>query len=212
MDKIIKAIVADDHRVLRKGLILSLEGLNNIKVVGEASDGQEVLKILEGEIVHLVLMDIEMPNLNGLATTKIIKERYPFTKIIIVSMFKEKTIVKKVFEAGAHGFVTKNISDEELGRAIEQIRAGKKYLAAELQTELIEDYINEQPKPGIKGALSKRELEIVGYIEQGLTSKEIADKLFLSLKTIETHRGNIYKKLNVKNVVELVTKLKQENY
>lgn len=201
-----KVILADDHRMIRKAWKLMLDPHKHLSVIAEAENGTEVISLCEKELVNLVLMDIEMPELNGVETTKILTERSPFTKVIIISMFSDRHYVKKLFSAGAKAYLTKNSTEEELIKAIEVVRSGGKYIASELQNSFIDEAIKEDTE---EKKLTKREKEIIRLISEGCTSKSIAEKLFVSLKTVECHRTNIYKKLNVKNVMELIMATKK---
>jgi DNA-binding NarL/FixJ family response regulator len=197
--KEVKVIIADDHRMLRKAWELLINRLKDIIVIGEAANGVEVLGILSNSRANIVLMDIDMPIMNGFETTKIIKEKYPWIKVIAISMYDDTSYVKKMLRLGIAGYLTKNSSTEELLNAIEIVKNGGKYICSEVQNKLLEKIYEPDPEK-----LSSREKEIVQLIIEGLSSKEISEKLFLSIKTIESHRGNIYKKLKVKNIAELI--------
>lgn len=203
----VKVIVVDDHAMLREAWKIMFRQHPEFEVIGEAENGLEALRLCERYNVNIILMDIEMPVKNGLDATKEIMEKFPFTKVIIVSMYADENITRKVFMSGARGFITKNSTEQELFLAIKIVREGGKYLATSLQKNLIDDALAPEPTK-IHYRLTKRELEIVKLILDGNSSKQIAEKLFLSLKTVECHRMNIYKKLGVKNLMELVKAVK----
>jgi DNA-binding NarL/FixJ family response regulator len=173
--------------------------LKDVMVVGEASNGTEVMEILANTNAHIVLMDVDMPIMNGFETAELVKEKFPWTKVIVLTMHKETQYIKRLLKTGVAGYLTKNSSNEELSNAIEVVQNGGKYLCSEVQHVLL-----NKVEPQESEKLTGREKEIVQLIVAGLSSKEISEKLFLSIKTVETHRGKIYKKLQVKNVAELI--------
>lgn len=197
--KNLKIIIADDHKMLRKAWSMLLSQIPTINVIGEASNGAEVLDLLSKNHANIVLMDIDMPLMDGFETARIIKEKYPWSKIIALTMLNDNHSVKKMLKVGIAGFVTKNSSSDELIQAIQIVESGGKYLCSEVQNILLEKVEGDGMEK-----LTNREKEIVKLIAEGASSKEISEKLFLSIKTIESHRGNIYKKLKVKNVAELI--------
>jgi len=200
----LKVIIADDHLHVRKAWSLLLAERADIKVIGEATSGVEVINILKASHANLVIMDIDMPGMNGVQTAEEISSNHPWTKVLVLTMHKEKSYIKKMFQLGAHGYITKNATPEELYTAIDTIRKGEKYLSPEVQTVLLEEFSYNLINPSHKPGLSEREIEIIKLISEGLTSFQISEKLFLSIKTVESHRGNIYKKLGVKNVAEML--------
>jgi two-component system, NarL family, invasion response regulator UvrY len=203
--KITKLIIADDHQMLRKAWRLLLSKMENLTIIGEASNGMEVLDLLRQQHANVVLLDIDMPLMDGFETMQRIRKDFPYTRVVALSMFTDKAYAKKMLSLGASGYVTKNSSNDELFKAIEIVSAGGKFVCEEIQSMLLEEFDQEEQE---EETLSKREVEIIKLIADGLSSKEISEKLFLSLKTIESHRGNIYKKLKVKNVAELLNKSK----
>lgn len=194
-----KIIIADDHKMIRKAWELMIAKLPSFKVAGEASNGAEVIQMLDSVKADIVLLDVDMPVMNGFETVELIKEKFPLTKVVVLTMYKEAQYVRKLLKAGVEGYLTKNSSTEELVNALEVAKAGGRYLCSEVHGILLNKVT---PKEAVK--LTGREREIVQLIVGGMSSREISEKLFLSIKTIETHRGKIYKKLNVKNVAELI--------
>jgi two-component system invasion response regulator UvrY len=214
-EKIIKIAIAEDHAMIRKAWVMMLGELDNVTVVGEAPNGRELIQLLEKKNVDIVLMDIDMPLMNGIEATEIIKNRCPWVKVIALTMQKEFAFLKRIFSLGAMGFVTKNSSKEELFVAIQAVSEGRRYVCDELNGALL-DKLSYVTKPSFdkennKSNLTRREIEIVRLISEGLTSRDIAQRLFLSLKTVEAHRGNVFRKLKVKNVAEMLKKVREQS-
>ncbi len=206
----IKIIIADDHRMVRKAWELLLSEKENLKVVGQASNGQELVQLLEKQKADIVLLDLDMPLMGGLEATEKIKNRFPWVKIIILTMQKDYAYIEKSFSLGASGFLTKNASEEELFKAVEKVAAGGRYLSDEVGSIMSERLLlQETDKAGsVNKELTLREIEIIKLIKSGHTTGEIAETLFLSVKTVESHRRNIFKKLSVKNVAQLLSTVK----
>lgn len=199
MGRAARIVIADDHRMVRKAWELLLAPNKDYKVVGNASNGVEVLDLLQETRVDVVLMDLDMPVMNGITATDKIKAEYPWVKVIALTMQKDSTYIKKFLAAGASAFITKNASEDELMNALEEVMAGQQYLSEEV-TEVLNNSNPEQEdsKQSFEQQLSAREKEIVGMIAKGNTTNQIADTLSLSAKTVESHRRNIFKKLGVK--------------
>lgn len=200
----IKIAIVDDHQLFREGLASMFAKNDSIQVVASFGDGSELLPYLEKDKnIDVLLLDISMPVLGGLEVLKIVKKKYPLIKCIILSMHNDGNYVVQSVRNGALGYLLKNADQEELLQAIETVSLGKKYFNKET-TELL---LNNMSKGGetVK-KLSTRESEILTLIASGLTTKEIAEKLFVSTRTVETHRVNMMKKLNVKNSAELIRK------
>lgn len=206
MGRAARIVIADDHRMVRKAWELLLAPNKDYKVVGNASNGVEVLDLLQETRVDVVLMDLDMPVMNGITATDKIKAEYPWVKVIALTMQKDSTYIKKFLAAGASAFITKNASEDELMNALEEVMAGQQYLSEEV-TEVLNNSNPEQEdsKQSFEQQLSAREKEIVGMIAKGNTTNQIADTLSLSAKTVESHRRNIFKKLGVKNVAQLIS-------
>lgn len=194
-------LIADDHRIIRDGIKAMLNDINDYKIVSEASDGYEVMKLLNSAKVDVVIMDINMPFKDGIKTTQEIVAIYPSVKIIALSMYEDKTMVKKMVNSGAMGYIFKGASKEELINAIENVREGKKYFSNDVFALLLQEE-NENNRQG--EILSSREIEILKLIAEEYTNPEIAEKLFLSIRTVDTHRRNLLQKLEVKNTAGLV--------
>lgn len=211
MAKEVRIVVADDHRMVRKAWELLLGERDNYKVVGQAANGAEVLQVLQETRADVVLMDLDMPVMNGIEATDRIRNCYPWIKVIALTMQKESAYIKRFFAAGANGFLTKNASEGELLDAIQQVLAGHRYLSREVSDVLSSSLLAPVSDDGSHrlGGLSERELEIVKLIAAGYTTSQIADKLCVSIKTVESHRRNIFKKLDVKNVAQMISKSKE---
>lgn len=198
-------LVADDHRLITDGISKLIEGEEMIGDVITAQNGQEAVDIVLESDIDCVIMDINMPVLNGLEATRIIKKEKPSVKVIVVSMLSDASIVSKMLKAGADGFLNKDTGKEELLKALERVSGGEKYVSTVISNNLL----THLSDPGIQSQeaerpLSPREIEIVKLIAEGLTNKEIAGRLFLSTVTVDTHRKNILAKLHLKNTASLV--------
>jgi len=203
----IRVIVADDHTILREGVCSLLALQSDIEVVGEASDGAEALELLGEAAVDVVIMDMVMPRMNGLETTREIKRRWPGVRILILSMYDDDAYVQQVIEAGASGYVLKRVATEDLVQAIREVHSGASFLYPPIAAKLIDDYrrlARGNARPDTAGVLTPREQEVLRLIAEGNTNQEIADVLGLSRKTVESHRGNIMRKLALHDVTDLV--------
>ena len=204
MEKI-TILLVDDHRLIRDSWSHVLNTEPILQVVGAASTGEEAIEIARTKRPRIILMDINMSPLNGFDTTKIIRKQSPGSRIIGVSMHAIPVYAKKMFQAGAIGYVTKNSSREELITAILEVDAGKKYICDEVKNILAQQQLNDTAGEQTDiNKLSKREIEIAKLIKEGMSSKEMASQLSISLKTVEVHRYNILKKLHLKNTAALV--------
>jgi two-component system response regulator NreC len=201
----IKIIVVDEHKILREGLSTLIAKQPDMEIIGEATDGREALELLEKLMPDLILMDVTMPNLNGIEATRKIKSKNPEIEIIALSLHSDRRYVLGMIDAGASGYLLKECAFEELVRAINTVMAKKKYLSPGISDILIEEYVKKttQEKPTIYSKLTPREREILQLIAEGKNTKEIARYLFISVKTVETHRRHIKKKLKVQSVAEL---------
>ncbi|GAA4210028.1 response regulator transcription factor [Pedobacter jeongneungensis] len=201
----IKILIADDHNVLINGLKLILAVRSDFKVIAVANNGAEVIDLVKNERPDVVLLDINMPVLNGYQTLGILKSEYPDIKVIILSMLNDKRNVLNMLEAGAKGYLFKDTDDKHLFKAIDCIYNGEYYVSESLRN-ILEEFLlsNKYQDKKNKHLLSSRELEIVSLIIDGNTNAEIADLLFLSTRTVDTHRKNIFYKLSLNNTASLV--------
>ncbi len=200
----ITILLVDDHRLIRESWAQILNNETFFRVIGSASSADEAIEIAKTQRPRIVLMDINMLPVNGFEATKTIRKYSPGSKVIGVSMHAISAYVKKMFQSGAVGYVTKNSSREELVKAILEVDAGKKYICDEAKELLSLHDLNEDSKMTNINALSKREIDIAKLIKEGMSSKEIAGQLNISIKTVEVHRYNILKKLHLKNTAALV--------
>lgn len=199
----IRLVIVDDHKLFRDGMISLLEPHEDIQVIGEASSSEELEELLERTDPEIVLIDISMPGSNGLETIRVAKGKYPAIKFIVITMHAEGQYVVKAVRNGAFGYLLKNADEEELIEAIRSVSVGKKYFNSEI-SQLMVTNIAIEGDPHKK--LSEREMEVLELVSKGKTTKEIASDLFVSTRTIETHRVNMMKKLNVQNTAELIKK------
>ena len=204
MEKI-KILLVDDHKMVRDGLKIIINNEPNIEVLSEASDGAEAIKYLESNPhkVNLILMDITMPELNGIEATEIITKLYPSINILAITMHSEETYILKMIKAGAKGYVLKDASKDILINAINTVARDQKFYSNDVSVKLINSLIYDK-KPKNNHDLSNRELEVLKLVAKGKTNNEIAEMLNLSRRTIETHRLHILKKFKVSNTAELI--------
>lgn len=203
-----KAIIVDDHTLFRKGMIFMLNEINNINVCGEAESGTQFINMLKTEIPDIVLMDIEMPEKNGIETTLEAINQYPDLKVLAISMHSDEDYYYKMVDAGVKGFIRKNASFEELEHAVLEIISGGTYFSIDLLRNIIVN-INENKKNSnnneqILDAFTEREKEVVLLLCKGFSNKEISEKLFISPRTVDKHRSNLFAKYNLKNAIQLV--------
>lgn len=203
MESLIRVIIVDDHEIFRSGLKMVINKLGYAKVVAEAGDGAEFLALLEHEETDLVLMDIEMPVMNGIEATKKAIEKYPSLKVIALTMYKDDAYIQSMMEAGVKGFLIKNIRKEVLDRALQAVYNGKTYYSEELWDYFTKSFVKEE-KHENELVLTKREIEVLQLLGEGLSNKEIADRLFVSERTIVGHKSNLMAKTAAKNTVALL--------
>lgn len=192
-------IIVDDHRLFRSGLKYILEATEKYEVLAEASDGFELLELLEHTKPQLVILDISMPGMNGIEATKIALVKYPALKIIILSMYSEKEYYNSLLDLGIKGFVLKDADNDEFFLAINKVLSGETYFSQELLLSIIRE--SNLPDPV---QLSQREREILGLISQGLSNQEISALLNISKRTVERHRTNLLEKTGSKNSIRLI--------
>jgi DNA-binding NarL/FixJ family response regulator len=201
----INLLIADDHQLITDGLTKILEGEEGIGEIYTARNGKEAVDKAMTHNIDCVIMDINMPVLNGLEATKLIKKDKPHIKVIVVSMQCDASVVNKMLKAGADAFINKDTGTEELLKAIEKVRKGEKYISPEIATGLFTHLTDRDVNTPLSDKhLTGRETEIIRCIADGLTNNEIAAKLFISNVTVETHRKNILAKLQIKNTALLV--------
>lgn len=197
-----RILLADDHQLVRKGFRALLEELDFIEVVGEAANGKEALQLLRnGAKPHIALLDYEMPLMNGLEVAETIQRDYFGLKVIMLTMLQSKTLIEEAVAKGVSGFLFKNTSLEELSDAIQRVAGGGTYFSSEVTLTLLKPPLPPHP---LLAQLSDRELEVLKLVAQGLSSTEIGLQLFISPRTVDTHRNNIIQKLEVPGIAGLV--------
>jgi len=199
----IKILITDDHQIIVDGLKSLVNSLKGCEVVAVANNGREAIDILKILSVDIILMDIDMPVLNGLDATRIIKAKYKGVKILILSMHSQQGMIKNLMEIGVDGYLLKNSCKTELENAIKQVASGGQYFSPGVTHSLMAKNVNTEITGGVE--LTKREIEILQYIADGFSNKEIGEKLFISHRTVDTHRTNLMKKLEVKNIAGLIS-------
>ncbi len=206
MENKLNIVLADDHTILREGLRALLTADSNFEVVGEARDGREAVRCVEKLEPDLILMDLSMPRMSGMDAIREIKKRYPDTKIIALTVHKTEEYLLTTLQAGADGFVLKDATHDELILAINNVMGGKSYLSPGVSEKVIEGYLKGKEGSRALGSwesLSQREREVLKLIAEGYKNKEIAEDLCISLKTVEKHRANLMKKLDLHNAAAL---------
>ena len=204
--KKIKLMIAEDQAIILHSLMILLNSIPNIEVIGTALNGLDLLTLLENDKPDVILMDINMPKMNGIEATKILDEKMPWVKVIALSMYDHPVYIKKMFKSGAKGFVSKNATKMELGKAIQMVYNGEIYISEEISRILLREYSSaaDSDEDADYTSLTSREIEIIQLLADGLYTKEIAGKLFISDKTVERHKTNILKKLKLRNTAQLV--------
>ena len=211
-----RIVLADDHVLLRQGLKRIIDEMAGMEVIGEAGDGLELLSLLKKRTPHMVVLDISMPNLRGLEAIHEIKNAHPEVKILVLTMHKDKEYIHQAVSAGADGYLLKEDADNELFSAIEKIRMGKMYLSPILSEDLVGEWA--EIRRGVRvpslefEPLTTREREVIKLIAEGKSSKEIAELLFISARTVERHRANLMSKLKLKNTADMVKYAIQKKY
>lgn len=199
-----KIILVDDHKLFRNGLKLLLNNSDNAMVIAEASNGFEFLQIIEENQDAIIFMDIQMPEMNGIEATRQSLEKYPDLKIIALTMFGEDEYYYQMIEAGVKGFLLKNTDIDEVLEAIEIVARGENCFSKELLYNIVRNISHTKKNNNDDPNLSERELEILHLICEGLSNQEIADKLFISKRTVDKHRSNILEKTGTNNTASLV--------
>jgi len=201
----VNLLIADDHQLITDGISKILESEKMIGEIHTASNGREAVDIVLTKDIDCVIMDINMPVLNGLEATKLIKRQKPSVKVIVVSMLSDAAIVSKMMKAGADAFINKDTGKTELLKAIVKVMQGEKYISHEISNNLITHLTDRNVRSSdVEKQLTAREIEIIRLIADGMTNHEIAKRLFLSIVTVDTHRKNMLAKLQLKNTASLV--------
>ena len=207
MTKPIRILIADDHGIVRTGLRLQLERKEGFQVVGEAADGREAVRMAEELVPDVVIMDIAMPNLNGIQAASQIVKSLPKTEIIILSMHSDETYITRTLAAGARGYLLKENAEVDLYRAVEVVAQGKPFFSPAIANTLLEDYMCQMQQRGLQDSydlLTDREKEILQLLAEGKSNKDVAVLLNLSTNTVETHRTRMMQKLDLHSAAEIV--------
>ncbi len=201
----IRVLIADDHTIMRAGLRSLLEKEDQIEVVAEAENGRRAVQLAVEHKPDVVVMDVSMPDLNGIEATSQVLESLPDAKVIALSMHTDKRFVMGMLRAGASGYLLKDCASQELASAIVSVASNKKYLSPDIAGVVIEDslYGGQQEEESASSMISAREREVLQLIAEGWSTKQIASHLYVSVKTIETHRRQIMKKLDLHNIADL---------
>ncbi len=202
-----RVLLADDHVLIRHGIRIILSSDESLRIVGEVSNGDELLELLETTAVDLLILDISMPKVSGIELTEILKSKYPDLKILVLTMHKNIRFLRRAIAAGANGYLVKSDTEQEIISAIRKIRQGATYISPCLENdfaeEMLDSYRNPSSSRAFKG-LTKREKQVLGLVVEGMTSKQIAASLNLSPRTVDHHRASLLKKFEMNNSVDLV--------
>ncbi|MBS4014737.1 MAG: response regulator transcription factor [Bacteroidetes bacterium] len=205
----IKIAIIDDHKIVREGLKSMLMGINDFEIIAEGGNEADLLEILKNHIPSVIIMDISMPGKSGIELTSHVTDNYADIKVLILTTCCDEDSVVDSMEAGAHGFLHKECTLQELENAIKSVNAGEGYFSENITGIIYKSYItrirsDKAYKQDPKKALSEREVEVIKMFSEGLSYKEIADRMNLSTKTVEAHKANILKKLDLHNIIDLV--------
>lgn len=204
----IRLVLADDHKIVRDGIKSLLQYESRYEIAGEAENGEEAIALVEKLNPRLVIMDINMPVLNGIDATRIITEKYPDTRVLALTMTSEQEHIRKMIEAGAGGYILKNSGREELVSAIDTIAEGRNYFSDEVKDAIMQNMVQKQAKndkiAGEPIPLTRREKDVLNLILKEFTNYEIAEKLFISARTVDAHRRNLLEKTGARNTAGLV--------
>ena len=205
----IKIILVDDHQIVRDGIKSLLTGNNEIEIIGEAKDAYELFEILKSKTPNIILLDINLPSMSGIEVSKVIKTDSPQIKILMLSMYTSEDFIFNALKSGINGYLPKNTTREELLLAIKEINSGKDYFSKTISDTILKSYVNSA-KQGSKitdnklSNLTTRENEILLYVVEGMNNPSIAEKLNISIRTVETHKTSIMRKLDLNSTVDLV--------
>jgi DNA-binding NarL/FixJ family response regulator len=203
-----RILIADDHEIFLDSLSMLIDTFPDVEVVGNCKNGIEVLDFLKNQTIDLLVTDYKMPQMSGIELTLQLRQQYPKIKVLMLSVSEEAEMIREAFQAGVWGYMMKKSGKAELQKAVESIKNGQRYFSESVVFELMRlgltDNIPQNEIPQEFNPLTEREIEIIRLISKELSSQEIAEKLFIAPKTVETHRHNILKKLGLKNTVGLV--------
>lgn len=200
----IRIIIADDHRLVRDGIKSLLKNESEMIFVADAENGQEAIALIETYKPHVILMDITMPVMDGIEASKIISKEYPLVGVIILSMHEEPEYILKAVQSDICSYLLKNAEKEELITAIRKAAVGQKYFNAKISELMAVGILEKRKQENEEVDLTAREKEVLHFVSQGLSTKQIAEKLFIGTRTVETHRLNLLKKFEAQNATELI--------
>lgn len=200
----VRLVLCDDHRIITEGLQRLLQDVAWVECVGTAASGRDLLYLLEHIQSDIILLDLDMPGMDGAEVMQRIKNRWPAIKVLILTMHDGQATVHRLLEQGADGYLLKSCGREELLRALQAVQEGNKHFSAEITEALLKQRAEVAMKDDRLSAISEREREVLGALAEGLSNKEIGDRLFISPRTVDTHRANLMKKLKVHNLAGLV--------
>lgn len=200
----VKIVMVDDHKIIRDGLCSLIEGLSGYSVVGWAENGRQAIEVVQREKPDIVIMDLSMPEMNGIDATSLVLEEQPLCKVIILSMHSDKRFITGALQAGASGFLLKECAFQEVSQALEAVRGGQTYLSPKIAGTVVHDYRRHLLMEHQEKALTTKEREVLQLIAEGRSTKEIADQLCVSVKAIEGRRRRIMEKLQITTVAGLV--------
>jgi DNA-binding NarL/FixJ family response regulator len=205
----IKIALVDDHQIVRDGIKSLLTGLADIEVIDEASDAHSILEKLKTIKPDIIIVDISLPEISGIELTKIITSQYPSIRILVLSMYTNQEFIFNAIKAGAKGYLPKNITRDELLEAIREIYKGNEYFSKDVSSIILKSYLKQVKDPDRfdtiqEEKLTNRELEILRFVAEGYSNQLIADKLFISVRTVESHKNHIMQKLELTTTVDLV--------
>lgn len=204
----IRILLADDHSLIRSGIRNLFQGNKEFLFVGEAGDGEETIKKAEELAPDVVIVDIAMPKISGIDATRIIRERYPLTRVLILTMHENEEYIYQIVKSGAGGYVLKSAGKDEIEAAIRAVARGDKFFSPRISELMIDGYMkraeNRETSVGGAASLTKREQEILAMIARGHNNQQIAEQLFISPRTVDTHRTNIMQKLDIHDIANLV--------
>lgn len=211
--KKIRILIVEDHEVVIKGIKTLLEPYDELEIVGYALDSEEAMQKVEEHRPDIIIMDINLPEVSGIETTEKITSEYPLSKVIYYTSHVDEQLITQGFEAGAFGYVPKNFKPQELIEAIHMVHDGQKFMKGIVSEKFISSYLKSEKEKKMKQdiPLSEREMEVLQHMSQGLSNKQIADELFISIRTVETHKHNLMKKLDIYSTAELVIYAIQNN-
>lgn len=205
----IKLMLVDDHSIVRNGIRSLLEQVEDFEIIDEATDGEEALEKLKNHQPDIIMMDISLPGMSGIQTTQVVSRLYKNVRTLMLSMHNNEDYIMRSVEAGAYGYILKDSSSDEMIKALQTIHSGEKYFSSPVANIILNGYMSQLKKTDKnsrlrRSKLSKKEKEILQFLVDGMSSREIAEKLQLSVRTVDNHRANMMRRLQVKNAAELV--------